>query len=212
VPVDGLNCGVKLPVELPQAASAEAMASNNTAKNCGTYRRADTLAAQNPSHIIPNMKPSAYKNKGRGHAALGNSGAVRAVCGAVAIIRVTFVLFVPAGSDAGENDAVAKVGGDEIENVKLPPKPAAPSAAVTNRVKLAGCPAVTVAAAADALRLKSGTVTISAGVVPPPGAELLTVIFNVRLAALVFTKSLAVSAAESEVGLPTVVTRGEPFT
>lgn len=210
MPDDGLNCGVKLPVELPQAANAEAMASSNTARNCGTYRWAGTPTARNPNHIIPSKKTNADQNTGRGHAARGNSGTVRAVWGAVAIISVTFVLFVPAGSDGGENDAVAKAGSGEIENVRLPPRPFAPLEAVTARVKLAGCPAATVERAAGALRLKSGTVMISAADVPP-GAGLLTVIFNVRLVALVFTKSADVSAAAIEAELPNVVTRGEPF-
>jgi len=90
---------------------------------------------------------------------------------------VTVVLVVPAGSDDGEKVAVALGGNGEVENVTGPPRE--PFEIATFRVKLADWPAATAEVEAAAVTLKSATEKVSAGVVPPPGDGLLTVIASV---------------------------------
>ena len=79
VPVAGLSCGLEFPTTPPQAVRAVAIARSNATRNCGTYRRAGTLAAHNPSQIMPRTKAMAHQKIGRGHAATGNCGGDAAV-------------------------------------------------------------------------------------------------------------------------------------
>ena len=117
----------------------------------------------------------------------------------VVIMSITFVLFAPAASEVGENDAEVFAGSVEVEKVMVPAR--VPFHGATARVKLAGWPATTAMAATGAPTLKSATVIMRAELVAPTGGGgLFTVILNVPLA----VKSLAGSVTVSEVELTEV--------
>jgi hypothetical protein len=119
---------------------------------------------------------------------------------------ITLVDTLPAGSAAGENVALASAGRPETLNMMV--LPSVPFKGATIRPKLAGLPAVTLALAVGTATVKSPTVNSRALVKPPPGDGLLTTMLKFPLC----VKSLAGSAAVSDVGLTYVVGRDEPFT
>jgi hypothetical protein len=193
-------------VDVLQAAIADTAAKSRKTSNCGAYCRTGTRAATTPNQNRAIINTMAYKTSGDcGHTLRGNRGADEAVCGVVVMESETFALLDPAGSVAGENKGLAFGGSPVAVNITVPAS--VPFEGATANVKLAGWPAGTVEAGVEAFTLKSGTVTWSAVVVPPPGDGLLTVTFSVPLC----VKSLAGSTAVSEVELTKVVVRGEPF-
>ena len=191
------------PHEMTLAATTRTATNQNWEANRGARR----VTKCRPNHIDSIARTGTNSNGSCGHGIRGNLEGGTAAWAVVDTVSITTVGPLPAGIADGENDVVAPVGAGVIDAASDTVLVIVAPAGTTIKLKTTCCPAVTEAEGVCTFKLKSCTANVNAGVTPPPGAGLFTVMLSVPL----WAKSVADKAACSNVELTKVVWRLVPF-